>query len=55
MFTIPPLIRVACLQEWKRKFGSNATYRVLLNVLIQTKNFNSADVIVKLLGGQPGN
>ena len=40
---------------WKRKFGSNATYRVLLNVLISTRNFDSIDVIVMLLGGQPGN
>ena len=35
-------------------FGSGATYGVLLEALISTKNFDSADVIVKLLGGQPG-
>ena len=40
---------------WKRKLGFKATYQVLLNVLISTRNFDSVDVIVMLLGGQPGN
>ena len=45
--------RIACLQKWMGMCGSSATYKVLLDVFLQTENEEAAKVIVKVLGDKP--